>query len=675
MPGIIDSFVVALGWDTSEYDAGRRRVDNDQKKVREDSLRNAKEIENQARKVSQALDLVRREALRMLTVFTAGAGLQEFLSSTIKADAQVGRLAKQIGTSTEELSAWQGVLKRNGGTAEDATSALQGLTRAFEEIQLTGNSDKIPYLQTLGISLRDLKEPSKVLLDLADRFSRMDPRRAEALGRGLGLSPAVISTLLQGRQAVARMLEEQRRLGVVTERDALAAQRLQDAFESLKAGQERLGRSLLVTLAPTIEAVTRLLQDLAVWAQKNGPIVTGVVLGLATAFGVLALSMLPVTAPMLALVAAAAAVGAALGWLAQHIDEFPELQGAVDALAQALGEAGQAFRNAVEAVPPEVWRAIGGVLRDSVLGVVHDLTAGLNAIAGLIRTIAALLRGDFKGAWQEAKKTADGVFDGWKTKVQDAVNLFHNAKRALTGEPPLPSTPQDQQAARAVNNAAGDATDLALKTIRKFESYRAGAYYDVNAYRAGYGSDTITDPRTGRVSKVEARSRVTKEQAEADLRRRVTQEFTPKVQKAVGPAWNGLDASTKAALVSTAYNYGSLPNSVAAAARTGNRQAIADAIAARGADNNGVNAGRRAQEAAMVRGAVVAPRPAVPAPAQVAANNVRPTTANDNRSTTVTISNLNIQTQATDATGIARTIVPAVKREADLATQANTGLR
>lgn len=219
-----------------------------------------------------------------------------------------------------------------------------------------------------------------------------------------------------------------------------------------------------------------------------------------------------------------------------------------------------------------------------------------------------------------------------------------------------------------------DATDVALKTIRKFESYRAGAYWDVNAYRAGYGSDTVTDPKTGRVAKVTATTRASPEQAEADLRRRVTQEFMPRVQKAVGPAWNGLDANTKAALVSTAYNYGSLPNSVAAAARTGNRQAIADAIAARGVDNKCVNAGRRAQEAAMVRGAAAAPRPAVPSPTQVAASGARGNVANDNRSTTVTIQNLNVQTQATDATGIARTIVPAVRREASLSVQANTGL-
>lgn len=671
MPGILDSFVVALGWDTSEYDKGASEIESSQRRLREDSRRNAGEIEQQARKVSHAIDFVRKEALRMLAVFTAGAGLNEFIQGTIKADAQVGRLAVQIGTSTEELSAWQGVLRRNGGTSEDATSALQGLTRAFEEIQLTGNSDKIPYLQTLGVSLSDLQQPSKVLLELADRFAAMDPRRAEALGRGLGLSPAVISTLLQGRRAVEQMLKEQLRLGVVTAADARAAQRLQDVFEGLKGGSARLGRSFLTALAPAIEAVTRILQDIAVWAQKNGPIVCGMVLGMAAAFGALALSMIEITLPMIALTAAALAVGAAIGWLVEHIDEFPDLKQAVDDVSQAFSELAAAAQAAVDAVPPEVWSALGGILRDSVLGVIHDMTAGLNAIAGLVRTISALLRGEFKEAWKEAGATASGVFAGWKTKVGDAANLFKNANRALKGEKvPAASTP----GAAAIREGTAGVIDTAMNTIRKFEGYRAKAYYDVNAYRAGYGSDTITDPRTGRVSKVDARSHVTSEQAEADLRRRVGQEFLPKVQKAVGPAWNKLDAKSQAALVSVAYNYGSLPQSVAAAARTGDRKAIADAIAARGTDNAGVNAKRRDQEAALVRGGASSAAANPTAGLVAAAGTRRPTVANDNRASTVTIGNLNIQTQATDATGIARTIVPAIRREANLATQANTGL-
>lgn len=669
MPGILDSFVVALGWDTSDYDAGSKKISDDQRKHKDESRRAAKDVEDQARKVQQALDGVRREALRMLTVFTAGAGLTEFISNTIKADAQVGRLATQIGVATDELSAWQGVAKRNGGAAEDATNALQGITRAFEELQLTGNSDKVPYLQTLGISLRDLKQPSETLLKLADKLSGMDPRRAEALGRGLGLSPTMISTLTQGRKAVERMLDEQRRLGVVTDADARAAQRLQDVWEGLKDGSARLGRTALTALAPVFEAIGRVLQDLTVWAQKNAPIVQGAVMGLVGAFTLLALSAALSSGPILALVAGAIALGAALGWVAQHIDEFPELKAAVKDLGDAFADVLKAVQDLIAAVPPEVWRAIGGALRDSVLSVITGIADGLRIMSGLLKTIAALIRGDFSGAWEEFGKTGSKAIDGLKRKLNEAKGLFSHARDAMQGKN-VPTTPAGQ----AVDRAGATLTDTIVNTIKKFEGYRANAYYDVNAHRAGYGSDTITDPKTGRVSRVTKDTKgVTGAQAEADLRRRVTSEFTPKVQRQVGSAWNGLDDRTKAALVSMAYNYGSLPASVAAAARTGDRSKIAQAIDARGSDNAGVNAGRRQQEAAMVRGAAQSgssPTAGVMAAARGTPSRV----ANDNRSNTTTIGTLIVQTQATDSTGIARAIVPALKRENALATQANTGV-
>lgn len=670
MPGILDSFVVMLGWDTSQYEEGSDKIRDDQKKHKEESRRTAKEVEEQARKVGVALDTVRREALRMLTVFTAGAGLTEFIANTVKADAQTGRLARQIGVATDELSAWQGVAKRNGGTAEDAVGALQGITRAFEELQLTGNSDKVPYLQTLGISLRDLQQPSEVLLKLADKLSRMDPRRAEALGRGLGLSPTMISTLTKGRAAVEKMLAEQRRLGVVTEADARAAQRLQDVWEGLKDGSSRLGRNVLTALAPVLEAVGRILQDLTVWAQKNAPVVQGAVMGLVGAFALLALSMLEISVPLLAIIGGAIALGAAVGWIAQHIDEFPELKAAVQELGAAFDDVVKAVQDLIDSVPPEVWRAIGSVLRDSVLSVITGIGDALRIMAGLLKTIAALIRGDFAGAWDEFGKTGGKAIDGLKRKLEEAKGLFRHARDALQGKD-APKTPAGQ----AVDRAGASLTDTIVNTIKKFEGYRANAYWDVNAHRAGYGSDTLTDPKTGRVTRVTKDTKgVTGAQAEADLRRRVTSEFTPKVQKQVGPAWNGLDDRTKAALVSMAYNYGSLPNSVANAARTGDRGAIAAAITARGTDNAGVNAGRRMQEAAMVTGGAGS-RSSSPTAGVMAAARAAPSrVANDNRSNSTTIQTLIVQTQATDATGIARAIVPALKRENALATQANTGV-
>lgn len=143
----------------------------------------------------------------------------------------------------------------------------------------------------------------------------------------------------------------------------------------------------------------------------------------------------------------------------------------------------------------------------------------------------------------------------------------------------------------------GDAPAL----LRSFEGFRAQPYWDSNAYRVGYGSDTITKP-DGSVVKVTQGMTVTPEDAERDLARR-TKETENIAISQVGPdAWAKLPPEARAALTSTAYNYGSLPNAVVGAIKGGDINAVASAVAELGSDNGGVNTDRRRKEAAIIAG-------------------------------------------------------------------------
>lgn len=138
---------------------------------------------------------------------------------------------------------------------------------------------------------------------------------------------------------------------------------------------------------------------------------------------------------------------------------------------------------------------------------------------------------------------------------------------------------------------------MALDLIRQFEGFRGSPYWDVNAYRAGYGSDTAT-LADGRVVPIRQGMTVSRQDAERDLMRRVLTEFGPRAAAAVGQdTWSALSEPQRAALTSITYNYGSLPASVAQAVRSGDPAAAAEAIRALGGHNDGVNRGRRNQEA------------------------------------------------------------------------------
>lgn len=135
--------------------------------------------------------------------------------------------------------------------------------------------------------------------------------------------------------------------------------------------------------------------------------------------------------------------------------------------------------------------------------------------------------------------------------------------------------------------------------IRRFEGYRARPYYDVDAYRVGFGSDTVT-LEDGTVVKVKPGMEITRADAERDLQRRIG-EFQSGIVKDVGPdAWAGLPPAAKAALTSVAYNYGSLPGSVVNAIKSGDIGQVAEAVRGLSGHNKGVNAKRRNQEADII---------------------------------------------------------------------------
>jgi GH24 family phage-related lysozyme (muramidase) len=143
--------------------------------------------------------------------------------------------------------------------------------------------------------------------------------------------------------------------------------------------------------------------------------------------------------------------------------------------------------------------------------------------------------------------------------------------------------------------------------IRKKEGFRTTAYWDVDAWRTGYGSDTYTTA-DGVVHKVTKDSVITQEDAERDLDRRINTEFMPSAVNAIGAdAWAKLSPAAQAVMTSLAYNYGAGAwdddiASVAAAAKTGDPQVLADAVRGLAGHNGGMNAGRRNSEADLILG-------------------------------------------------------------------------
>lgn len=155
---------------------------------------------------------------------------------------------------------------------------------------------------------------------------------------------------------------------------------------------------------------------------------------------------------------------------------------------------------------------------------------------------------------------------------------------------------QSELAAEASTARTGRVTSDVLELIKGFESFRADPYKDVNKLRIGYGSDEIT-LADGTVKDVVAGMKVSVEDANRDLIRRIGEFQTGIRDKIGGSTFDAMNDSQQAALTSIAYNYGSLPEKIVNAIRSGSTETVYNAIKGLGTDNNGINADRRASEA------------------------------------------------------------------------------
>lgn len=190
-----------------------------------------------------------------------------------------------------------------------------------------------------------------------------------------------------------------------------------------------------------------------------------------------------------------------------------------------------------------------------------------------------------------------------------ATSIVDHMKKYRQDVEDFSTTDALEEAQRPVSRAEGlgvgalagsdDWVEATAGVLRELEGFKEEPYYDVNAYRAGYGSDTYTTA-DGQVIPVTKNSRVSREDAERDLDRRIRQEFGARARTTAGEAWDTYNPLQKAALTSIAYNYGSIPDRISDEVRSGDPQKVATAIMTLAGDNDGINRKRRIKESEMM---------------------------------------------------------------------------
>ena len=169
------------------------------------------------------------------------------------------------------------------------------------------------------------------------------------------------------------------------------------------------------------------------------------------------------------------------------------------------------------------------------------------------------------------------------------------------------------KAPRAINSNltaydGGDWVTIAVKFISAKEGFLEKAKFDANAYRLGYGTDTVIDAKSRKTRKVVQGDTTTRADADAVLKSEIQTTYYNRLvgsgkNKITKDAFDKLNDKQKAALISYVYNVGSLRAAIKTNVQAG-QYALATRLIAEGpiTSNGTVIPGlvqRRREEAAL----------------------------------------------------------------------------
>lgn len=317
MATIIDSLLVTLGLDSSSFNAGKAKVDKGLKDTGSEADKTGDKLKNAGKKGAEGYENVAKSAAKFLALIGGTMAVKRFIEQTVESSAALDRLAQNLKENVDTVSAWSNAAEVAGGSASGLQGSLDMLSKAQTELQLTGQSSLIPYFSALGISMADAsgkaKPVSDILLDLSDRFSRMDRTTANNMGRMMGLDQGTMNLLLKGRGEVELMIRRQKEYGAVTKQQAEESSRLREMMVQSRQSFEAFGRELLSAAMPALEGLFKLFEGLGDWMRENKEFVQTFLTIMAAGLIGIGVAITPINLT----IAAVTALGAAIALLWQ----------------------------------------------------------------------------------------------------------------------------------------------------------------------------------------------------------------------------------------------------------------------------------------------------------------------------------------------------------------------
>ena len=373
--------------------------------------------------------------------------------------SEVVEKANRFNISPEGYVALQGVLEDAGGNVDMLDRAFRRLGDTVSKGLADGDKGPGATLAKLGVSATDaagnLRDMEAVLVDVAGAVEGMRQDQAITHLRDLGIiDPAMIDTVLKGKEALRGLIQAERDKGVIDNQTAQSARQLKLTIDDVKDAWTSMKMSILGAVLPTLQKLADWLVRVTTWLKQNPELVKGFAIGLVAALGVVtaflwaayipawiaaAAAVVAATWPILAVIAVIGLLAAAfaLAWedvqfflkgqpslIGDLLSRYEWLRKGVDAIGRALSIAkdvaieawglmadeAKTFGDVVAWVFGYIWRIAGPIF--SLLTDAFKLVGDVQATMwGLAWEAANAL---FGALWPLAQPVIDAMIEGFK---------------------------------------------------------------------------------------------------------------------------------------------------------------------------------------------------------------------------------------------------------------------
>lgn len=267
MATVIDELTLRLGLDASQFHRAQDEFQRNLRKVQDETGTRGKDIEAAGQKMADTFHRIRNEVVALAAVLLGVRGLKEFAATIVDNEAAVGRWARIIGISTEDLSSFGNAAETVGGSMSETTQALNGLQQKWQALTKEGNTAVLPYFQALGIKLTDahnnLRPIGDLLTDLHRRFQTLIGPEQQFYGQALGLGQGLTNLLgMKDDQYNAAM--EMARKNATTPAEAQAGQNLISSITTLHQTMEKFGRMIGLDVEPYVTKLVTTMTELII---------------------------------------------------------------------------------------------------------------------------------------------------------------------------------------------------------------------------------------------------------------------------------------------------------------------------------------------------------------------------------------------------------------------------